>query len=123
MLKSGKALCAVTQNMASDDAKKMIDLGVTALMVASDQGFVRSGALSQLEQFRSSETWSDRDRLVNPERPREEALNRRAAEGPPCARTRFSRPAIEGLLSGRSVQIPSSSIGLREIILWMSSSE
>jgi 2-keto-3-deoxy-L-rhamnonate aldolase RhmA len=52
VLKSGKALCAVTTNMASDDAKKMIDLGVTALMVASDQGFIRSGALAQLEQFR-----------------------------------------------------------------------
>ena len=52
VLKSGKALCAVTQNMASDDARKMIDLGVTALMVGSDQGFIRSGALTQLEQFR-----------------------------------------------------------------------
>jgi staphyloferrin B biosynthesis citrate synthase len=52
VLKSGKALCAVTTNMASDDAKKMIDLGVTALMVASDQGFIRTGALTQLEHFR-----------------------------------------------------------------------
>jgi 2-keto-3-deoxy-L-rhamnonate aldolase RhmA len=38
--------------MASDDAKKMLDLGVTALMVASDQGLLRSGALAQLEHFR-----------------------------------------------------------------------
>ena len=52
VLSSGKALCAVTTNMASDDAKKMVDLGVTALMVASDQGFIRTGALAQLEQFR-----------------------------------------------------------------------
>jgi len=52
VLKSGKALCAVTTNMASDDAKKMIDLGVTSLMVASDQGFIRTGALAQLEHFR-----------------------------------------------------------------------
>jgi staphyloferrin B biosynthesis citrate synthase len=52
VLKSGKALCALTPNMASDDAKKMIDLGVTALMVSSDQGFLRSGALAQLEHFR-----------------------------------------------------------------------
>jgi 2-keto-3-deoxy-L-rhamnonate aldolase RhmA len=52
VLKSGKALCAVTQNMASDDAKMMIDLGVTALMVASDQGLLRSGALAQLEHFK-----------------------------------------------------------------------
>ncbi|MFC4311777.1 HpcH/HpaI aldolase/citrate lyase family protein [Steroidobacter flavus] len=52
VLKSGKALCAVTQNMASEDAKRMLDLGVTALMVASDQGLLRSGALTQLEHFR-----------------------------------------------------------------------
>lgn len=59
VLKSGKALCAVTQNMASDDAKKMIDLGVTALMVASDQGLLRSGALTQLEHFRKLKKGSD----------------------------------------------------------------
>lgn len=52
VLKSGKALCALTTNMASDDAKQMIDLGVTALMVASDQGFIRTGALMQLEHFK-----------------------------------------------------------------------
>jgi 2-keto-3-deoxy-L-rhamnonate aldolase RhmA len=52
VLRSGKALCAVTPNMASDDAKKMLDLGVTALLVASDQGFVRTGALTQLEHFK-----------------------------------------------------------------------
>jgi 2-keto-3-deoxy-L-rhamnonate aldolase RhmA len=52
VLKSGKALCAVTQNMASEDAKKMLDLGVTALMVASDQGLLRSAALTQLDHFR-----------------------------------------------------------------------
>lgn len=52
VLESGKALCAVTPNMAADDAKKMLDLGVTALMVASDQGFIRSGALTQLEHFK-----------------------------------------------------------------------
>jgi len=52
VLKSGKTLCAVTQNMASDDAKKMIDLGVTALMVASDHGILRSGFVTQIEHFR-----------------------------------------------------------------------
>ena len=52
VLKSGKALCAVTTSMDSEDAKRMIDLGVTALMVGSDQGFIRTGALAQLEQFR-----------------------------------------------------------------------
>jgi len=52
VLKSGKTLCAVTQNMASDDAKQMIDLGVTALMVASDHGILRSGFVTQIEHFR-----------------------------------------------------------------------
>jgi 2-keto-3-deoxy-L-rhamnonate aldolase RhmA len=52
VLKSGKALCAVARNMDSDDAKQMIDLGVTALMVASDQGLMRSGALAQLDHFK-----------------------------------------------------------------------
>ena len=52
VLKSGKTLCAVTQNMASDDAKRMIDLGVTALMVASDHGILRSGFVTQIEHFR-----------------------------------------------------------------------
>ena len=52
VLKSGKALCAVTRNMASDDAQQMIDLGVTALMVASDQGLMRSGAVAQLDHFK-----------------------------------------------------------------------
>jgi 2-keto-3-deoxy-L-rhamnonate aldolase RhmA len=56
VLKNGKTLCAVTQNMASDDAKKMLELGVTALMVASDQGFLRSGALTQLEHFKKLTT-------------------------------------------------------------------
>jgi 2-keto-3-deoxy-L-rhamnonate aldolase RhmA len=55
VLRSGKALCAVTANMASDDAKKMLDLGVTALMVSSDQGFLRSAALAQLEHFKKLE--------------------------------------------------------------------
>ncbi len=52
VLKSGKALCAVTHAMGSDDAKQMAELGVTALMVGSDHGFVRSGAMAQLEHFR-----------------------------------------------------------------------
>ena len=51
VLRAGKALCAVTPGMASDDAKAMIDLGVSALMVGSDQGFMRAGALAQRGQF------------------------------------------------------------------------
>ena len=52
VLASGKALCAVTHNMASDDAKKMVDLGVSMLMVSNDQAFLRAGALAELENFR-----------------------------------------------------------------------
>jgi len=51
VLASGKALCAVTINIASDDAKQMIDLGVTAMIVGNDQFFMRSGAAAQLELF------------------------------------------------------------------------
>ncbi len=51
VLKSGKALSAVSPNLASDDAKQMKDLGVTALMVGSDQGFMRSSATAQLAHF------------------------------------------------------------------------
>jgi staphyloferrin B biosynthesis citrate synthase len=51
VLASGKALCAVTPNLASDDAKQMIDLGVTAMIAGNDQFFIRSGAAAQLENF------------------------------------------------------------------------
>jgi len=51
VLKAGKALAAVTPNMASDDAKAMMDIGVSALMVGADQGFMRAGALAQLGHF------------------------------------------------------------------------
>jgi 2-keto-3-deoxy-L-rhamnonate aldolase RhmA len=44
-------LCAVTINMGSDDAKQMIDLGVTAMIVGNDQFFMRSGAAAQLALF------------------------------------------------------------------------
>jgi 2-keto-3-deoxy-L-rhamnonate aldolase RhmA len=53
VLKSGKALCAVTANMASDDAKRMKDLGVSMLMVSNDHAFIRAGALAQLTQFKT----------------------------------------------------------------------
>jgi 2-keto-3-deoxy-L-rhamnonate aldolase RhmA len=51
VLGAGKILAAVTPNMASDDARAMRDLGVTMLMVGSDQGFMRAGALAQIGQF------------------------------------------------------------------------
>lgn len=49
--KNGKILAAVTPNMASDDAKAMIDLGVTVMMVGNDIGFLRAGAAAQAAQF------------------------------------------------------------------------
>lgn len=52
VLNSGKTLCALTLDMTSDDTKKLLDLGVTALLVASDQGFMRTGALTQLQHFK-----------------------------------------------------------------------
>ncbi len=51
VLKSGKALCAVTPSLASDDAKQMIDLGVTMMMAGNDQHFMRMGAAAQLANF------------------------------------------------------------------------
>jgi 2-keto-3-deoxy-L-rhamnonate aldolase RhmA len=51
VLASGKALAAVTIDMTSDDAKQMIDLGVTAMIVGNDQFFMRSGAAAQLARF------------------------------------------------------------------------
>lgn len=51
VLRNGKALAAVTPSLASDDAKAMKDLGVSALMVASDHGFLRGAALAQLGHF------------------------------------------------------------------------
>jgi 2-keto-3-deoxy-L-rhamnonate aldolase RhmA len=50
-LKNGKALSAVTQDMKSDEAKWLMDIGVTAMMVASDLGFLRQAAGAQLKEF------------------------------------------------------------------------
>lgn len=51
VLRRGKALCAATPSMTSDDAKQMADLGVTALIVGNDHYYLRSGAAAQLAQF------------------------------------------------------------------------
>ncbi len=51
VLKNGKALAAVSPTLAGDDAKAMADLGVTVMMVGSDQGFMRAGAAAQLANF------------------------------------------------------------------------
>jgi 2-keto-3-deoxy-L-rhamnonate aldolase RhmA len=51
VIRSGKALCAVTPNLASDDAKAMVELGVTCLLAGNDQHFMRAGALAQLASF------------------------------------------------------------------------
>ncbi len=53
VLKNGKALAAVTPNLAGDDAKAMADLGVTVMMAGNDQGFMRAGAAAQLANFQS----------------------------------------------------------------------
>lgn len=48
----GKPVSAVVQSMRSDEAKWLIDLGVTAMMVASDLGFLRQAAKGALSDFR-----------------------------------------------------------------------
>lgn len=51
---AGKALSAVTGDVDSDDAEWLADIGVTALMVSSDHGFLRSAALDQRKRFGGS---------------------------------------------------------------------
>lgn len=48
---NGKTLSAVVQSVQSEDAKWLIDLGVTALMVASDIGFLQQAARMALKDF------------------------------------------------------------------------
>lgn len=47
----GRIVSAVVQSLRSDEAKWLIDLGVTAMMVASDIGFLRQAARSALSDF------------------------------------------------------------------------
>lgn len=49
--RAGKPLSAVVQSMRSDEAKWLMDLGVTAIMVASDLGFLRQAARGALRDF------------------------------------------------------------------------
>ena len=49
--RAGKPLAALTQSMKSDEAKWLIDLGVTAMVVASDLGFLRQAAGAALRDF------------------------------------------------------------------------
>lgn len=49
----GRAISAVVQSLDSDEAKWLADLGVTAMMVASDQGFLRQAAAAALGQFKA----------------------------------------------------------------------
>jgi len=53
VLKSGKALAAVAPSMASDDAKAMKDLGVSALMVSSDVMMLKAAAQTHLNGFKA----------------------------------------------------------------------
>src|SRR3546814_5858861 len=48
---NGKAVSAVVQSMKSDEAKGLIDLGVTAMMVAQDPAFMRQAASAALNDF------------------------------------------------------------------------
>jgi staphyloferrin B biosynthesis citrate synthase len=48
----GKPLAAVVPAMTSDEAKWLMDLGVTAMMVLSDQGFMRQAAAGALHDFK-----------------------------------------------------------------------
>src|SRR3546814_4755554 len=60
----GKAVSAVVQSMKSDEAKWLIDLGVTALMVAQDLAFMRQAASAALNDFRSEENTSELQSLI-----------------------------------------------------------
>lgn len=48
----GKPVSAVVQSLRSDEAKWLIDLGVTAMLVASDIGLLRQAAKKALNDFR-----------------------------------------------------------------------
>jgi len=49
-LRNGKILAAVTR-FPSDDAREMIELGVTCMLAGNDHAWVRSGGLAQLKGF------------------------------------------------------------------------
>jgi 2-keto-3-deoxy-L-rhamnonate aldolase RhmA len=53
VLRHGKVLAAVSPNLASDDARAMRDLGVTMMLVGSDQAFMRASAAAQLGHFKT----------------------------------------------------------------------
>ncbi len=51
--KFNKPVAAVVQNLHSDEAKWLFGLGITAMMVASDHGFLRQAALGALSDFKA----------------------------------------------------------------------
>jgi 2-keto-3-deoxy-L-rhamnonate aldolase RhmA len=51
--KHDKPLAAVVQSMTADEAKWLMDLGVTGMMVASDHGFLRQAAANALQDFKT----------------------------------------------------------------------
>jgi len=55
----GKPVAALVQSMKSDEAKWLIDLGVTGMVVASDLGFLRQAAGLALHDFREMMKPSD----------------------------------------------------------------
>ena len=52
--KHDKPLAAVVPAMTSDEAKWLMSLGVTAMMVLSDQSFMRQAATAALREFKSA---------------------------------------------------------------------
>lgn len=53
---NGKILSAVVQSIQSDDAKWLTDIGVTALMVATDLGFMQQAARVALNEFEDAKS-------------------------------------------------------------------
>jgi 2-keto-3-deoxy-L-rhamnonate aldolase RhmA len=51
---AGKPALAVVQSLDSEEARWLLDLGLTSLMVASDLGLLRQAASSELSDFRSA---------------------------------------------------------------------
>ena len=52
--KHNKPIAAVVQDATSDEAKWLIDLGITALMIASDHGFLRQAGLKAVGDFKKA---------------------------------------------------------------------
>ncbi|USU11303.1 aldolase/citrate lyase family protein [Sphingomonadaceae bacterium OTU29THOMA1] len=61
--RAGKPIAALTQSMKSDEARWLIDLGVTMIVVASDLGFLRQAAGAALRDFNAIMESPDHERV------------------------------------------------------------